>query len=131
LRLPVENLVDVLGHSKVRFSNGGGNRLAGRIPLAVEAHLSRLKGKVVGEAVRVDLTDLSVVGVGVALNQQMFAGEQFILQIVREGATVLVVRCVVKRCARKGEGRFNIGAEYVSFAVEGAKVAREGLEFKI
>jgi hypothetical protein len=90
-----------------------GRRAAQRVAVTRQAKVHPLQGRSVGEAITIDVRDLSASGVGFRAKHAFAAGDQLVLSLLTQSGEYLTLLCSVVRCEPlSGTSRFVTGATF-------------------
>jgi hypothetical protein len=90
----------------------GDNRRAPRVALANRATIIPYVGGVAGKGVGVEVRDFSARGIRFLHSAKFTRGEQFVLELLQQGAEPVSILCTIVHCKPTDEGPFSTGAEF-------------------
>lgn len=90
----------------------GDNRRAPRVALKNRATIIPYVGGVAGKGVGVEVRDFSARGIRFLHSARFARGEQFVLELLQQGADPVSILCTIVHCKPTDEGPFSTGAEF-------------------
>lgn len=106
----------------------GDNRRAPRVELKYRATIIPYVGGVAGKGVGVEVRDFSARGIRFLHSARFARGEQFVLELLQQGADPVSILCTIVHSKPTDEGPFSTGAEFTCVLRRGKPAAADRSE---